>query len=186
MVSSTGLAQTQDQPIVTETHIITPHDTIPRFCADPTVVARVSGPWSDPNTWSTGQVPRSDSRVSIPQNRHVTYNVHSDAEIDCIEIAEQGELAWATNQDTRLRVTTLQVLPHGALTIGASGNPVSANHMAELIIRDVPLDVHGKRPQPSTATGLTCSGQSPCTVRQWIAPMSALPASLISVSPPCN
>ena len=159
MIGSTGLAQTQDQdqPTVTESHVITPHDTIPRFCADPTIVARTSGPWSDPNTWSTGQVPGSDSRVSIPQNMQVTYNVHSEAEIDCIEIAEQGELAWATNQDTRLRITVLQVLPHGTLTIGAPGHPVSPNHKAELIIRDVPLDVHGKDPS-QYGNGLTVFG----------------------------
>ena len=148
MVGSTGFAQTsdQDQPTVTETHITSPHDTIPRFCADPTVIAQTSGPWSDPNTWSTGQVPRSDSRVSIPQNIQVTYNVHSDAEIDCIEISDQGQLHWATNQDTRLRVTNLQILAHGTLTIGTTGNPVSANHTAELIIRDVALDVNGNDP----------------------------------------
>ena len=73
MVGSPGFAQTSDpdQPTVTATHIITPHDTIPRFCADPTVVASTNGPWSDPNTWSTNQVPGSDARVSIPQNIHV-------------------------------------------------------------------------------------------------------------------
>ncbi len=146
LVCSPGFAQTSDQPTVTATHIMTPHDTIPRFCGNPTVVAQTNGSWSDPNTWSTNQIPGSDARVSIPQNIQVTYNVHSEAEIECIEVAELGELEWSTNQDTRLRVTNVQVLPNGTLTLGSTGHPISANHTAELIIRDVPLDVNGSDP----------------------------------------
>jgi len=69
---------------------------------------------------------------------------NSEAEIDCIEIAAQGALQWATKQDTRLRITNLQVLPQGTLTIGDVGNPISRDQKAEFIIRDVPLDVLGQ------------------------------------------
>ncbi len=146
IAGSPGSAQTSDEPTVTATHIVTPHDTIPRFCGNPTIVAQSSGSWSNPNTWSTNQVPGSGARVSISQNLQVTYNVHSDAEIDCIEIADQAEMRWATNQDTRLRATHIQVLPHGILTIGSAGSPISASHVAEIIIRDVALDVNGSDP----------------------------------------
>ncbi len=148
LMSSQGFAQISDpdQPQVTGTHIITPHDSIPRFCSEPTTMAQTSGPWSDPDTWSTNQVPGSEARVTIPQSITVTYDLRSDVEIDCIEIAQQGELRWVTSQDTRLRVTNLQVLPHGALTIGTETTPIHSNHHAELIIRDIPLDVNGKDP----------------------------------------
>ncbi|MGB0910993.1 MAG: G8 domain-containing protein, partial [Nitrospirales bacterium] len=146
-VGSPVFAQIPDQPTVTATHIMTPHDTIPRFCGNPTVVAQSNGSWSDPRTWSTNQVPGLDARVSIPQNIQVTYNVDSEVEIKCIEVAELGELQWATNQNTRLRVTHVQVLPNGTLSLGTTDNPISANHTAELIIRDEPLAVNGRDPR---------------------------------------
>ena len=148
MIPFKGFAQSpdQDQPTVTDTHIITPHDKIPRLCTAPTVLAHSSGSWSSPSTWSTNQVPASDSRVSIPPNLTVIYDVHSEAEIDCIEIDAQGELLWATDQNTRLRVTNLQVLPHGTLTIGSVEHPIASDNHAEIIIRDVPLDILGKDP----------------------------------------
>ena len=139
-------SSSNDQPTVSDTHIITPHDRIPRFCANPTVTAQANGLWTDPDTWSTNQTPTSGARVSIPQNIHVKYNALNDAEIDCIEIAAQATLEWATNQDTRLRITHLQVLPQGTLKIGENGNPISPDHQAELIIRDVPLDIHVQDP----------------------------------------
>lgn len=148
MGSTSGFAQGTevDQPTVTGTQVITPHDTIPRYCATPTVVAQQDGSWSAPNTWSTNQVPGSDARVSIPQGVTVTYNHLSDVGIDCVEIGEQGELQWATDQDTRLRVTNLQVLPNGTLTIGTTVTPIAPDHHAEVIIRDIPLDVQGQDP----------------------------------------
>ena len=138
-------AQT-DQPTVTETHIITPHDSIPRLCTAPTVIAHSSGAWSNPTTWSTNQIPAAEARVSIPSNISVTYDQHSDVEIDCIEIAENGVLHWSTNQSTRLRITHLQVLPHGTLTIGSVTAPIASEYQAEVIIRDVPLDVTSQDP----------------------------------------
>ena len=145
---SLSFALTSDpaQPIVTETHIIAAHDTIPRLCTAPTVRAQTSGAWSDPTTWSTHQVPASEDRVWIPPDVTVIYDQHNDTEIDCIEIARHGELRWATDQTTRLRVTNLQVLPHGALTIGSADAPIAGHHQAEVIIRDVPLDVVGQDP----------------------------------------
>ena len=99
------------------------------------------GAWSNPTTWSTNQIPAAEARVSIPSNISVTYDQHSDVEIDCIEIAENGVLHWSTNQSTRLRITHLQVLPHGTLTIGSVTAPIASEYQAEVIIRDVPLDV---------------------------------------------
>ena len=149
--SALGFTPTQahaqtDQPTVTETHIITPHDSIPRLCTVPTVIAHSSGAWSSPATWSTNQIPAAEARVSIPSNISVTYDQHSDVEIDCIEIAENGALHWAINQSTRLRITHLQVLPLSTLTIGSVTAPIASEHQAEVIIRDVPLDVTGQDP----------------------------------------
>ena len=50
---------------VTETHIITHHDTVPRFVANPTDVAIRNGNWSDPNTWADGTVPTRDDFVRV-------------------------------------------------------------------------------------------------------------------------
>ena len=143
---SFGQTSDFDQPIVTDTHIVTPHDRIPRLCVNPTATAQNSGAWSDPGTWSSGKVPDSEARVLIPENVRVRYDQNNDTDIDCIEIDGNGELHWATDQHTRLRVTNLQVLPNGKLTIGTSTNPVPANFNAELIFRDVPLDVSGRDP----------------------------------------
>ena len=110
------------------------------------MTAQTSGSWSDPSIWSTHAIPTLDARVSIPEGIIVTYDRNSDAEIDCIEIASLGELRWVTVQDTRLRITNLQVLPSGIVTIGSAVDPVDSNHRAEIIIRDIPLDVNGNDP----------------------------------------
>ncbi|MBT5470430.1 MAG: PKD domain-containing protein, partial [Nitrospina sp.] len=142
---SFGQASAGDQPTVTETEIITPFDSIPRFCNSPTVVAQSNGLWSDQSIWSTNQVPSSGARVSIPQNIQVTYDANSSEGIDCIEIGAQGELSWAPDQDTLLHVSNLQILPNGTLTIGSDQNPI--NNQAEVVIQDIPLDVNGRDPR---------------------------------------
>ena len=148
MSSSLGFAQTHSHAglTVTDTHIVTSHDNIPRLCAAPSVVAQSSGVWSDSTIWSSGQAPGAEARVSIPQGVTVTYDQLSDVEIDCIEIAQGGELRWATDQDTRLRVTHVQVLPQGTLTMGTAAAPIADNNSAEIVIRDMELDVAGVDP----------------------------------------
>ncbi|MGE5834649.1 MAG: hypothetical protein ACM4AI_09240, partial [Acidobacteriota bacterium] len=56
---------------------------IPNLCANPTVTSVRTGAWSDPATWSIGQVPGVNDRVSIAAGTAVTYDRQSDADIVC-------------------------------------------------------------------------------------------------------
>ncbi len=114
-----------------------PHG-VPLLCAGPTVVSASSGPWSDPQTWSTRTVPEASDRVAIAASDKVTYDVLADAALDCIEV--QGHLAFATAADTFMRVGTIMVLEGGHLEIGSSVAPVSQNVTAELVIADHEID----------------------------------------------
>jgi hypothetical protein len=111
---------------------------IPAFCAAPTITAAASGAWSDPRTWSTGTVPASGARVRVGPGLRVTYDVVSDAAIDCIDV--EGALTFRTGADTRLKIGTLTVLAAGALEIGTVAQPVPAHVTAEVITIDRPID----------------------------------------------
>ena len=125
-----------NQSVESVTHIITPHDTVPRACLQPSVIALKSGPWSEPTIWSTGQLPSAEAKVQIPPGVTVRYDVMSTVGLDCIEVA--GALAFQ-DQDTQLYVTDLQVLSTGSLTIGTAGQPISPQHTAEIVLRSTPL-----------------------------------------------
>ncbi|PNY35338.1 hypothetical protein C2E31_17575 [Rhodopirellula baltica] len=122
--------------MVMDDSIVTPHDVIPRFAADPDVVAIRDGDWSNPNTWSTHQVPRLDAIVSIPKTIDVIYDVANPTPIDSLEIG--GSLSFDTHEHSSLWVTNLMVLPTGELTIGTEGDRVAAS--AEIVVRDTELD----------------------------------------------
>src|SRR5579862_4264603 len=111
---------------------------VPYFCAHPSVTSAASGVWSDPGTWSTGTVPGANDRVRIAAGHDVTYNVVSDAKLDCIEV--DGRLRFETTADTRVRVGNLMVMDRGRLEIGTEARPVSRDVIAEIIIADQPID----------------------------------------------
>ncbi len=134
------------EPTVTATHIITNRDNVPRFCSVPTAIAINSGDWSNPSIWSSAQIPGAQARVLIPSGTEVTYDLFSDTEIYCIEVAEQGILNWSIDQSTRLRIINMQILPEGALVIGQETSPIANDSTAEIIFSDQPLDVMGVDP----------------------------------------
>jgi hypothetical protein len=111
---------------------------VPYFCAHPNVTSAASGLWSDPGTWSTGKVPGANDRVRIAAGHDVTFNVMSDAKLDCIEV--DGRLRFETTADTRVRVGNLMVMDRGRLEIGTEARPVSPDVLAEIIIADQPID----------------------------------------------
>ena len=120
---------------VTETHIITQNDTVPRFVANPTDVAIRNGNWSDPNTWADGTVPTREDLVRVDEGILVQFD--TTTEIDSLEII--GQLEFTTEQDTSLLVTTITVLPSGSLTIGTADNPIADAVSVNVVFRDVEL-----------------------------------------------
>ena len=101
---------------VTDTQILTESEIIPRFAANPTIIASRSGDWSNPAIWSAGRVPAAGDRVEIPSGVTVAYNTVSSARINALEIS--GRLIFSSTVDTRPTVGPITVLPAGALQIG--------------------------------------------------------------------
>ena len=133
LLSAEGLHDSSVE--VTETSIITQHDDVPRFVANPTDFAVANGTWSSPATWADGTVPTSDDRVRI--NDGILVQFDATTEIDSIEIL--GQLDFITDQDTSLTVTTITVLPTGTLTLGTADNPIADSVSSEIVFRDTPL-----------------------------------------------
>jgi hypothetical protein len=111
---------------------------VPRICADVDVTSVASGAWSSASTWSSGQVPAAGDGVLVGAGTRVSYDVVSDAAVQCVDV--EGELAFRTDRSTRLRVGTMTVLETGRLEIGTVGTPVAADVTAEIVILDQPID----------------------------------------------
>src|SRR5262245_42962325 len=70
--------------------IVTPYDKIPNFAQLPTVKSVTSRPWSNPATWSTGQVPGANAIVSVEPGHIVTYDAVSNVTIKTVAIQTGG------------------------------------------------------------------------------------------------
>ena len=114
-----------------------PHG-IPNLCTDPTATSVRNGSWSDPATWSIGQVPTVNDRVAIAAGTTVTYDRQSDADLACVNVF--GQLTFRSDISTRLTVGTMTVMPGGGLQIGTIGSPVAAGVTAEIVIADRPFE----------------------------------------------
>ena len=101
---------------------------------DATHVAVKSGNWSDASTWKNGRVPGDGAKVLIGDGLDVTYNAKSNARLKTIRV--DGQLDFATKQDTKLVIDTFVVAPNGKLTIGTKNNPVAGNVNTEILIAD--------------------------------------------------
>jgi len=111
---------------------------VPYFCAHPTVTTASSGSWSTPATWSTGRVPGPNDKVRIAAGHDVTFDVASDAPLDCVEVS--GALRFAVAVRTRMVVGNLTVLETGRLEVGTQARPIAPDVTAEIVIADRPID----------------------------------------------
>jgi parallel beta-helix repeat protein len=114
-----------------------PHG-VPRICADVDVASVASGAWSSGSTWSTGRVPAEGDAVLVKANTRVSYDVVSDANVQCVDV--EGVLTFRPDRSTRIRVGTMTVLETGRLEVGTVDTPVSGSVTAEIVILDQPVD----------------------------------------------
>ena len=74
-----------------------------------TDVAAISGNWSSPSTWQRGRVPDEGSRVLVPEGVVLTLDGELTPSLKWLRV--NGELRFATDRDTELRVDTLVTAP---------------------------------------------------------------------------
>ena len=100
--------------------------------ADATHAAITSGDWFDPAIWDGGVVPGANAKVYIPEGVSVAYGGESDVSIFSIGVA--GELRFDPNQDSKLVVETMVVVPSGRLEIGTAENPITEDVSVDIVI----------------------------------------------------
>jgi len=120
-------------------------ESVPDLAEHATVTSVRSGRWSESATWGGGQVPTAGDTVRIAERTSVSYDVVSDARVRAVGVA--GRLAFATDANTRLRVTHLLVYEGGTLSIGDAQHGVEAAASAEIIFNNEPLAT-GTESQP--------------------------------------
>ncbi len=136
LVGSAAGVQAQDHMPLTPASGV-PHG-VPRICADADVASVSSGAWSSASTWSTGKVPASGDGVLVTAGTRVSYDVVSDAKIQCVDV--EGALVFRHDRSTRMNVGTVTVLERGRLEVGTVDTPIAADVTAEIVILDQPVD----------------------------------------------
>ena len=105
-----------------------------------THVAAASGDWSSPSTWQGGRIPDEGSRVLIPEGVVLTLDSELTSSLKWLRV--NGELRFAIDRDTELRVDTLVTAPGSRLEIGTAEQPVPSNVRAQIVFADLgPLNV---------------------------------------------
>lgn len=100
--------------------------------AEATHIAISDGDWNDPSTWYQGRIPDAGAKALIPESVSVAYNSVSDASLFTVRV--DGELAFATDTDTKMVVDTFVVGTSGRLEIGTTDNPIDANVNVDIVI----------------------------------------------------
>jgi hypothetical protein len=111
---------------------VTPHDSIPDFCPNPTIMSVQSGRWSSASTWSPARLPAANDSVLISGGTTVTFDRTLTGALNAVCI--EGTLQFDTSVSTLLWAANITVDPSGALLIGSSGSPVPASVKAEIVI----------------------------------------------------
>ena len=90
-----------------------------------------SGAWSNAKTWKGGRIPGKGAAVLIQKGTTVTYDQVSEDDIRTIAV--RGNLRFATDKNTQLRVETLINAPEGRIDIGSQSRSVNADKQARII-----------------------------------------------------
>ncbi|NEO98777.1 MAG: hypothetical protein F6K58_08880 [Symploca sp. SIO2E9] len=98
--------------------------------------AIADGNWTDSAIWEGGLVPGEDADVFIPEGIAVTYDVPPGGNPELHYVRVNGELHFATNQDTAMKVDTLMTDVKSTFTIGTEENPMPAHFNASIEIAD--------------------------------------------------
>ncbi|NEO32553.1 MAG: hypothetical protein F6K36_19395, partial [Symploca sp. SIO3C6] len=98
--------------------------------------AIADGNWSDSAIWEGGLIPGEGADVFIPEGVAVTYDVPPGGNPELHYVRVNGELHFATNQDTAMKVDTLMTDVNSTFTIGTEKNPMPAHFNASIEIAD--------------------------------------------------
>jgi G8 domain len=131
------------------TAIVTPHDSVPDFCAGPIIQSVASGRWSSPANWLPARVPTANDRVLVVAGNSVVFDVVQTSALQCVGI--HGQLTFDTAVNTKLWAGEVMVYSDGALQIGTEAQPVPANVTAEVVIANKPLNIQTDPDQYGTA-----------------------------------
>jgi hypothetical protein len=126
-----------------------PHDTIPDFCASPTIRTIASGPWSSASIWSPSRLPGAGDVVEIATGTVVTLDSQMPdgpnqspamaSAITCVGV--NGRLQFSTTVSTRLWAGDIMVHAGGDMTVGDVSAPVPADVTAEIVIANQSLNL---------------------------------------------
>jgi hypothetical protein len=101
--------------------------------SDVTHTATQNGNWSAASTWG-GSLPGNNAKVHIPAGIVVTVDQEISQRLFSLRV--NGDLKFARNANTELKVETLVVYPEGYLEIGTTSNPIQTNKTAKILILD--------------------------------------------------
>ena len=105
-----------------------------------THIAVASGPWTSPDTWKGRHIPKQGSRVLIPAELQVEIATELQPALEWVRV--NGELSFAANANTALKVDTLVTAPGSRLEIGTPQDPIRSDVSAQILFADLgPLDV---------------------------------------------
>ncbi len=105
-----------------------------------THITIANGSWFSPSTWNTGSVPNAGANVLIDSGFTISYDAVSETEIDWVRV--EGTLNFASNINTKLKVTTFVVDPTGYVNIGTAAAPIASNVTAKIMFSDQgPIDI---------------------------------------------
>jgi hypothetical protein len=96
-----------------------------------TAVARTSGDWSDPETWSAKRLPAAGARVYIPYGATVILRHEAGEALEWLRL--EGTLRLSPTENTQLRVATLLVSPEGSLEVGSAADRVRPYRTAKIL-----------------------------------------------------